>query len=132
MRKFALILSTLTALVAAPAVANAQGFIIGMVVGGMLFGGNTQHGSGGGTILYSADEEVLKATDPMSVRQAASTACFAPNYNRRNGPGVSLGEMFAEATEKLPKKERLVLQILRVFDPSNTPCGAIWFAYTEK
>ncbi len=123
----------LTALLAsAPVAANAQGFLGGLVIGGLLFGGGSdQSGGSAATILYSADAEVLMAVDPLEMRMASTRSCFNP-YFKFDKTGKSLGELFTEVSEGLPVKERRILQIARVFDPSSPQCAAIWFAYTEE
>ncbi len=131
MRKLTLTLATVAALIAAPVAANAQGFLFGLVVGGMLFGGSNQYAGGGAAILYSADEDVLKKIDPLSVRQVASRGCFNPAYATDNSQRT-LGEIFARLTKERGQKERTILQIARVFDPSTIACASIWFAYIEK
>ena len=136
MRKLVLTLAMLAALVAAPAVANAQtSFLFGMLVGGTLFGNNNQYAGGGATILYSADEEKLKATNPLDVRLMATRSCFHSGFNW-DKTNKSLGELFEELTTDLPKrekkKERVILQIARVFSAVDPQCAAIWFAYVEK
>lgn len=124
-------LAALLLITASIAAANAQGFLLGTVVGGALFGGSNQYGGGGTAILYTADEEVLKKTDPLTVRQVASRGCFNSAYERDNSK-YTLGEIFALLTKERGQKERTILQIARVFDPSTTMCASIWFAYTEK
>lgn len=90
-----------------------------------------QSRDGGANILYSAKEDTLRATQPRDVRMAATHSCFNSDY-RPDMMGKSLGEMFDELTARLPKRERVVLQIARVFYPNQPECAAIWFAYTEK
>lgn len=131
MHKLKLMLATLAAISVAPAAANAQDFLLGLAAGGMLFGGNTQYGAGGATILYSANDDTLKATDPLSMRMAATRSCFHSDYSR-NMTGRSLGELFAELTKDMIEKDRTILQIARVFDSGTLQCAAIWFAYIEK
>ena len=116
-----------------PSIAQAQaGFIFGMIIGGALFGGGAQ-GGGAATILYSADEDKLKATNPLDVRMAATRSCFNSSF-QRDKTGKSLGELFGELTAGMPqpKKERVILQIARVFEGEYPQCAAIWFAYIEK
>ncbi|OGZ08916.1 MAG: hypothetical protein A3D67_01480 [Candidatus Lloydbacteria bacterium RIFCSPHIGHO2_02_FULL_51_22] len=132
MRKLTMILATVAALAFTPVAVNAQGFLFGLVAGGMLFGGSNQYGaSGGATILYSADEEKLKATNPLDVRLASTHSCFHANFPR-NKTDRSLGELFDELTAGLPKRKRVILQIARVFHSADPQCAAIWFAYIEK
>lgn len=131
MRKLTITLATVVALAFTPVAANAQGFLFGLAVGGMLFGGSDQYAGGGATILYSADEEKLKGTNPLDVRMASTRSCFHGEFVR-NKTGKTLGELFGEITGNLPKKERVILQIARIFDAKNAQCAAIWFAYTEK
>ena len=131
MRKLAITLATVAALAFTPVAANAQGFLFGLVVGGVLFGGSNQYAGGGATILYSADEEKLKAANPLDVRLASTRSCFHSDFTR-NKTDRSLGELFGELTAGLPKKERVILQIARVFSAENPQCAAIWFAYIEK
>jgi hypothetical protein len=110
------------------AAANAQGFVVGMVVGGMMFGGNTYSGAAA-TILYSANEETLKGVDPLEVRLVAFDGCFEGGDRSAH---KSIGEMFASVTKKQADKKQTILQVARVFYPSAARCASIWFAYTEK
>ena len=130
MRQLMLTLAILTTLVVAPAAANAQGFLLGMAVGGALFGGSSQYAGGGAMILYSADEEKLKATNPLDVRLASIYDCFRSDF-KPNKSDKTLGELFGEVTAAFPKKERVILQIARVFQ-GMPACATIWFAYIEK
>lgn len=136
MRMLKLATAVVAASLAFVPVAQAQGFIMGMVVGGILFGGNTQYGSSGGMILYSADEKVLKEVDPVAVRQVSKKACFEGsgyNYSRENS-NKSLKELFEALmkTRASSSREQTILQIVRVFDPGTPECAAIWFAYIDK
>jgi hypothetical protein len=132
MRKLTIAAIAAIVLAAAPVAANAQNFLLGMVVGGMLFGGNSQQYSGGAAlVLYSASEEDLKKIDPMSVRQIAEDGCFAKDYDSFIG-NMSLADLFAAAVKKLPAKQRQIIQIIRVFHPGNSVCASIWFTYIEN
>jgi len=129
MRKLTLILAMLAAFVVAPGVANAQGFLLGVLAGGMLFGGSTQYGAGGAAILYSASDEELKATDPLTVRMVSDRRCFdSSRVKKRN----SLGELFWEFTKDMPERKRTILQVARVFSPSSTWCASTWFTYIDE
>ena len=127
MRKTALLLVAVATLLGAPAVAKAQGFLIGLVVGGTLFGGSSS--PGGAFLVWTADEDTLKKTPAGQVRFAVYRDCFSRGVG--DGAGKSLDEMFAHSTAKLPRKERTVLQIFRVFE-SLPNCAGIWFTYIEK
>jgi len=97
----------------APAVASAQV---------QLEAENTGDGS---TVIFRAKEEVLKATDPMALRQVSKTHCFNGPENDR-----SLGEIFSELTSNRGSKKRVVLQITRI-PTSDVQCASLWFYYTE-
>lgn len=124
------VLATLLFVAAPIAAANAQGFLVGVVTGGMLFGGN-QYGSSAATVLYSATDDTLKETDPLSVRMAAIPGCFQTHY-KGDKTGRSIGELFAELMDGTPRMERTILQVVRVFHTSETQCATIWYVYTEK
>ncbi len=134
MRKLMLTLATLGALLVAPVVAHAQaGFLIGLAAGGLLFGGESQYGGGGATIMWSADAETLKKIDPLSVKLIASHGCFN-NYYHGDTTTFTLGELFSKllSGREYPNKDRTILQIVRVYNPSNAACASIWYAYIEK
>lgn len=118
-------------LVSTPVVASAQGFLLGMMAGGMLFGGDEVVTGGSAAILYSADEETLKTTDPLSVRMAATRTCFHPDF-KWNAAGYTFGVLLEGVVKSDAKRERRILQIVRIFDAKDIQCAAIWFAYTEK
>ncbi len=129
MRKLMLTLATFFVLVVAPAAANAQGFLFGLVVGGMLFSGNTQYSGAGAIILYSANEEMLRSVPPLEVRLVAYDQCFTGGNDAAN---KSIGEMFATLTKGRRDKKQTVLQVVRIFSPRDASCAVIWFAYIER
>ena len=89
---------------------------------------------GAATILYSADEGVLKATNPLDVKMAATRGLFSEGYSpsSTNTMGKSLGELFGEVTKNMSKKERTILQIVRVFGTQDQEFATIWFTDVEK
>lgn len=127
-KRIALALLLLTA---APVVASAQGFVVGLMIGGAMFGGSNHYGGSAATILYSASDETLKQVDPMDIKLASSYSCFVPEYNA-DYSNLSLGEIFAKLMEKKVEQKRTVLQIARVFFPDKAYCASIWYAYVEK
>jgi len=106
-------------------------FLLGMVAGGLLFGGDTnKYGGGAGSLLYLADEKVLRATNPMRVRMVSTGhTCFSPGSSSN---GTSIFDLFNYATKKAPVKNPTILRVTRVFSPESLGCGAIWFEYVEK
>ncbi len=136
MRKLILALVTCSALVAVPAAASARGslssFATGIVVGGLLFGGDAHgdaRGDGKGTIIYSAGEETLKKVDPLSVRMVSTDYGRCNFHKEENKTNKSFGEVFSNLMENRPG-ERIILQILRIFVSHD--CATIWFAYVEQ
>lgn len=113
MRRLIFTLVTFVALTFVPAASHAQGSPI----------------FGNATILYSVDEEVLKATDPLSIRMAVNHSCL---HDRGLGKGNSLRELFEKITEGMPPKERVILQVALLFGEGDAVCAAFWFAYIEK
>ncbi len=132
MRKYTLIASTLVSLIAIPAAANAaSSFLFGMVVGSMMSSGGGHSNGVDASVIYTADEETMKAVDPFSVRQINISNCFSPAYGSR-ADGKTLKEIFTVAIKDLPPKERTILQILRIIEPNNISCATTWFSYVEK
>jgi hypothetical protein len=113
--------------------AQAQaGFIFGYAIGSS---GKSAMSSSDSSIMYIAPEDVMKTvTDMMLVRMVSATVC--PNTDSTGGvkkeASISFGEIFAKVTTKLPKKQRTILQITRVFYSSNNECATFWFNYIEK
>jgi hypothetical protein len=119
-------------LAAVPAAANAQGFLLGVIVGNTLSGGE-QYSVSGGSVLYTASQEVLKKVDPMKVRIATS----GPDNYQLSVWGTSrmgsstLGDVFKN-TVREDADRYVVLQIVRVIGPSNGYTASLWFLYIEK
>jgi hypothetical protein len=128
MRKLTLVVITLCVLGAYPLSSKAQtGFLNGMIVGSLL--GSDIINGGGGTVLYTAPESVRNTVDFMMVRQASEHDCFSSG--QKTG-GRTLRQLFTDATQKRPVKDPIMLQIVRMIDPSSPQCAAIWFTYVEK
>jgi len=113
MRRLTFTLVMLVALIFVPVAAHTQGSPI----------------FGSAVILYSVNEDALKAVDPLNIRMVVNRFC---PHEKKFGKGRSVEEIFKNITEGLPKKERVILQVALLFDEDDAVCVAFWFAYTEK
>lgn len=135
MTKTKTILATLVliASLANPQPAHAQaGFIWGVVAGAMLFGGDDGAAAGSGiNVVYTMPRASERVQNPMGIRFVTYRDC---------GASVAIWEMFRYALkvnhlyEGTPNPETMqeVLQVVRVFLPSNAGCANFWFAYVDK
>jgi hypothetical protein len=97
------------------------------------FAGGTRFGQGGGEpgTIYSADSATLDGIEPLDFRMAAAEICFRNLLSTPKG-GRSVGELFAEATNQLPTKKRVLINVVRVFSTTEPLCAAIHFFYIEE
>ncbi|MBI2054781.1 MAG: hypothetical protein HYT39_01635 [Candidatus Sungbacteria bacterium] len=127
------------ALLAGPtSVAQAQCLlcgVIGFAIGSSTSGVNATPqdvSGGGGAVLYIAPRISERITEPLAVRIASTpVAGFSSdtgwNYKWK---GMTIQQIF-EKTVKNPE-QFVVLEVMRVVNPSNTNAATFWFAYLEK
>lgn len=133
MKGFASALVVISLLFGSAVQARAQvSFLAGMVVGGVLFGGDAQ-GGGSANVLYVLPRASERVRDPLAVRLVSS---YEDNFYKGALAKKSLFEIFAFSlnswdSSKMASKYE-ILQIVRAIDGSNTERASIWFAYIEK
>lgn len=94
---------------------------------------NSVSGSPGVSLLYTADQETLKAVDVMEIRQIATRTCFHEDFIHRayNAPLRNILKYVMKEHDLQDLKIK-VLQIVRVFSGVNPECAAIWFTYVSE
>lgn len=113
------------------------GFVLGMVLGSSMSGGDEVIGSGNANILYVMPRAAERVKDPLKIRlRSTDILWFAVDQsksefrNDRYTGGMHLRQIFARVEPNTESFE--VLQVMRVFHPQHVSGASVWFAYTEK
>ncbi len=121
-----------------PVAANAQGFIVGMMVGGLMFGGSSssQYSSGGeGTsIIYVMPRYAERIKDPLAVITMPE-GCMLWHKDIREH--FRLLRHTGDCNTPSPAKDwdsskYEIVQVMRVSHQGRADYVLYWFAYTEK
>ncbi|MDP3999704.1 MAG: hypothetical protein Q8P76_03905 [bacterium] len=109
----------------------AQGstFLLGMVTGAVLFGGDETTVGNSSNIIYTLPRASERVKDPLAIRLQSKEFNFAQEYAGNYGGGKTLRALFHEIVRDAGKFT--ILQVVRVFDESKQESATIWFAYTE-
>jgi hypothetical protein len=120
-----------------PSIANAQCLlcgIIGFAIGSSTSGAKAtpQDVSGGGAVLYIAPRIAERITEPLSVRIASTpVAGFSSSTDwTYKWKGMTIQQIFEKTVDK--PEQYVVLEVMRVVNPSNPNAANFWFAYLEN
>ena len=125
MRKlFQICLLGVAMIVGVPAIVQAQGFIVGIVVGMALSSDGKSPGGGDmSNVLYLMPRATERIRDPLELHTVAS---HCDSYGKQSLRQVFKGTVHREHADKE------ILQVVRVPCNGNTSALVLWFVFTDK
>lgn len=131
---FAIIATVLT--FASASQAQAQGFLLGMMVGGALSSGGTQGAPGRlGETLYLMPDAADRVKDPLDLRMISTWCSPPPSANNGRKLPATIMEQFRyimSETGKVNADDFEIIEAKRLPGNEYSTCITLWFTFIEK